>query len=103
MTNTLLTRESPKVIQFFKNLEYLAKLLNTDTDKFRPLLNGDRFITDSELARILKLTSRTLVEHRMSGLLPYYKLGGKILYKESDIIKVLESNRFEAFNEISET
>lgn len=98
MTNTLLTRESPKVIQFFKNLEYLAKLLNTDTDKFRPLLNGDRFITDSELARILKLTSRTLVEHRMSGLLPYYKLGGKILYKESDIIKVLESNRFEAFN-----
>lgn len=98
MTNTLLTRESPKVIQFFKNLEYLTKLLNTDTDKFRPLLNGDRFITDSELARILKLTSRTLVEHRMSGLLPYYKLGGKILYKESDIIKVLESNRFEAFN-----
>lgn len=98
MTNTLLTRESPKVIQFFKNLEYLAKLLNTDTDKFRPLLNGDRFITDSELARILKLTSRTLVEHRISGLLPYYKLGGKILYKESDIIKVLESNRFEAFN-----
>lgn len=98
MTNTLLTRENPKVIQFFKNLEYLAKLLNTDTDKFRPLLNGDRFITDSELASILKLTSRTLVEHRMSGLLPYYKLGGKILYKESDIIKVLESNRFEAFN-----
>lgn len=99
MTNSLLTRESPEVAQFFENLEYLTRLLNTDTNKFRPLFNGERFITDSELASTLKLTSRTLVEHRMSGLLPYYKLGGKILYKESDIIKVLESNRFEAFKE----
>ena len=92
MTNTLLTRESPEVTQFFENLKYLTRLLDTDTNKFRPLLNGERFITDSELAGILKLTNRTLVEHRMSGLLPYYKLGGKILYKESDIINILEIN-----------
>lgn len=97
MMNTLLTRESSEVIQFFENLEYLTKLLNTDIGKFRPFLNGERFITDSELASTLKLTSRTLVEHRISGVLPYYKLGGKILYKESDIIKVLENNRLEAF------
>lgn len=99
MTNTLLTRESPEVTQFFENLEYLTRLLDTDTNKFRPLLNGERFITDSELAGILKLTNRTLVEHRMSGLLPYYKLGGKILYKESDIINLLEKNRLEGFKE----
>lgn len=99
MTNTLLTRESPEVTQFFENLKYLTRLLDTDTNKFRPLLNGERFITDSELAGILKLTNRTLVEHRMSGLLPYYKLGGKILYKESDIINILENNRLEVFKE----
>lgn len=99
MTNTLLTRESPEITQFFENLKYLTRLLDTDTNKFRPLLNGERFITDSELAGILKLTNRTLVEHRMSGLLPYYKLGGKILYKESDIINILENNRLEVFKE----
>lgn len=99
MTNTLLTRESPEVTLFFENLEYLTKLLNTDTNKFHPLLNGERFITDSELAGILKLTNRTLVEHRMSGLLPYYKLGGKILYKERDIINLLENNRLDVFKE----
>lgn len=97
MTNSLLTKESPEVVQFFENLKYLAETLNTDANPFRPLLNGERFITDPELANTLKLTSRTLVEHRASGLLPYYKLGGKILYKESDIIKLLENNRFEAF------
>ena len=97
MTNSLLTRESPEIVQFFESMEYLTKLLNIEAEQFRPLLNGERFITDTELAGILKLTSRTLVEHRISGLLPYYKLGGKILYKESDIIKVLENNRLEAF------
>lgn len=97
MTNSLLTKESPEIVRFFEGMEYLTKLLNTETEQFRPLLNGERFITDPELARILKLTSRTLVEHRISGLLPYYKLGGKILYKEKDIIKVLENNRLEAF------
>lgn len=99
MINTLLTKESPQVALFYENLEFLTKLLNADNSKFRPLLNGERFITDSELACTLKLTSRTLVEYRMSGLLPYYKLGGKILYKESDIINVLENNRLEAFKE----
>ena len=99
MTNTLLTKESPEVAQFYENLKYLKKLLNADNSKFRPFLNGERFITDSELSCTLKLTTRTLVEYRMSGLLPYYKLGGKILYKESDIIRVLENNRLEAFKE----
>lgn len=97
MTNSLLTRESPEIVRFFEGMEYLTKLLDTEIKQFRPLLSGERFITDPELAGILKLTSRTLVEHRISGLLPYYKLGGKILYKESDIIKVLEDNRLEAF------
>lgn len=97
MTNLLLTKESPEIVRFCEGLEYLTKLLNTETEQFRPFLNGERFITDPELADMLKLTTRTLVEHRISGLLPYYKLGGKIPYKESDIIKVLGNNKFEAF------
>lgn len=77
IANILLTRESPEVTQFFENLEYLTKLLDTDTNKFRLLLNGEKFITDSGLAGILKLTNRTLVEYRISGQLPYYKFRRK--------------------------
>ncbi|MFR8657242.1 MAG: helix-turn-helix domain-containing protein [Bacteroides caccae] len=46
----------------------------------------------------MKITRRTLVEHRTTGLFPYYRLGGRILYKENDIIKLLNENRLEAFN-----
>ena len=29
---------------------------------------------------------------------PYYKIGGKLLYKEKDVLALLESNRMEAFD-----
>ena len=67
-------------------------------EKLRPVLNGERYITDCELAEQLKLTRRTLAEYRINGKLPYYKIGGKLLYKEKDILALLERNRVEAFD-----
>lgn len=98
MTHNLLTRESPEIINFFQNIENLSSLLDTQADKYRPVLQGERYITDSELAEKLKLTRRTLVEYRMNGKIPYYKIGGKLLYKESDILHLLEKNRMEVFD-----
>ena len=54
-------------------------------------------ITEQELSKALKITKRTLIEYRMNGKLPYYKIGGKILYKEQDIIEILERNKVLAF------
>ena len=65
-------------------------MLDDQEKKLRPVLNGERYITDSELAEKLKLTRRTLADYRMNGRLPYYKVGGKLLYKEKDILVLLE-------------
>jgi excisionase family DNA binding protein len=54
-------------------------------------------MNDSELANYLKVSRRTLQEYRNNGILPYYQIGGKILYRESDIEELLEKNRQEAF------
>lgn len=54
-------------------------------------------MTDAELSQYLKLSRRTLQEYRNNGLVPYYQIGGKILYRESDIEELLERNRQEAF------
>ena len=45
----------------------------------------------------LKVSRRTLQEYRNNGILSYYQIGGKILYRESDIEELLEKNRQEAF------
>ena len=43
-----------------------------------------------EVACMLKVSRRTLGEYRSNGTLPYYVLGGKVLYKRSEIEQVLE-------------
>lgn len=97
MIHTLLNQESPEVTRYFQHLEYLSTLLEKDGHEYRPILNGERYLTEAELSRLLKVTQRTLIEHRNNGKLPYYKFGGRILYKENDIIQILEKNRMEAF------
>ena len=47
---------------------------------------------------LFSISIYTLIEHRSNGKLPFYKFGGRILYKENDIIRILEQNRMEAFN-----
>lgn len=66
MAQSLLTKESPEIRQFFRNIDTLSRLLDIQAEKFRPLLNGDRYMTDSELAGKLKLTRRTLADYRLN-------------------------------------
>ena len=73
-------------------------MLDDQEQNLRPVLNEERYITDSELAEKLKLTRRTLADYRMNGRLPYYKIGGKLLYKEKDILVLFEKNRVETFD-----
>lgn len=60
------------------------------------ILSGQRYLTDAELAKCLKISRRTLQEYRNNGIIPFYHVGGKILYREADIEEFLETNRQEA-------
>ena len=50
-----------------------------------------------EVSAQLKLSRRTLQDYRNEGRISYYQLGGKILYRESDIEKMLQENYREAY------
>lgn len=67
-------------------------------EKNRPLLNGHRYLTDDELSRLLHINRRTLQDYRNMGRISFVKLGGKVLYREEDVEKLLQENyrpRFE--------
>lgn len=66
-------------------------------DGERFMLDGERFMTDKELCARLQLSRRTLQDYRNNGVIPYIQLGGKILYRESDIQKILMANYREAY------
>ncbi len=57
---------------------------------YRPMFNGERYITDKELSERIKVSRRTLHDWRKFGYVSYIQLEGKILYKESDIEMYLQ-------------
>lgn len=97
MEQTVLNKESEEIKRFMKAMENISKMLDADSLIYRPILDGNRYLTEQELSRALKITKRTLIEYRMNGKLPYYKIGGKILYREQDIMEILEKNKIQAY------
>ena len=47
MAQDLLTKESPEIIRFFQDIEYLTRFLDSEQDRYRPVLNGERYITEN--------------------------------------------------------
>lgn len=90
MSYHFIERKDPHVEVLFQGLENLERMLSDIEKSPRPMFKGERFLTDEELSGILRISRRTLQEYRTFGVIPYYLLQGKVLYKESDIQKMLE-------------
>lgn len=75
---------------FFSSLDRLSGLMEKLFTDRRPTLNSESFYTDRELSQKLKVSRRSLQDYRNQGRIPYIQLGGKILYRSSDIEKILK-------------
>lgn len=85
----VLTLHDETVIRAMATLQKASRKAERLLIDYRPILNGERFLTDPELSELLKVTRRTLQEYRNDGILPYIEMKGKCLYRESDIEHVL--------------
>ena len=56
----------------------------------KPLFGGEHFLTGKEVCERLYISPRTLQDYRDKGIIPYTQFAGKILYKVSDLEKLLE-------------
>ncbi len=97
MNNELITEKNEWVSRFMESLDRMLKGIEHLAANCRPLLNGERYLTDKEVSARLKVSRRILQDYRNEGRIPYILLGGKILYRESDIEKILEEGYREAF------
>jgi hypothetical protein len=90
--NSLITKLNPQITAFFESIDRMLNGVEEMAKKTRPTLNGERYITDNELSERLKISRRALQDYRSEGIIPYYQIGAKVLYKESDIEKILKSS-----------
>ncbi len=97
--NSLIERSDPRVADILRRLGNVDKLLAELEAPIRRTLNGKRFLTDSELSKILRISRRALFEYRSAGAIPYYLICGKILYAEDEIRRFLEDCRRRSIEE----
>jgi len=93
----LITRNDKKVTDFFESLQQMLSSIEIAFNNSKPFLNGEKYLTDKGVSEKLKVSRRTLQDYRNQGKIAYIQLGGKILYRESDIEKMLEENYYKAW------
>ena len=88
MNKTIMTNDE-WAVGFMEQLDSMLDGIESMNEKSKASFGNERFLTDKEVAAWLKVSRRTLQDYRNNGMVSYYQLGGKILYKESDIEKLV--------------
>ncbi|KGN70794.1 transcriptional regulator [Porphyromonas gulae] len=87
-----LDKKTPEMKQLISGIKKLTKRVRSLAQTHRPLFQGELFLTGREVCERLFLSPRTLQDYRDKGILPYTQIAGKILYRLSDINRILEEN-----------
>lgn len=90
--NHVITSDDERIAAVLRALKKSAKEAARFTENFHPPLGGERYLTDKEVIDLLKVSRRTLQEYRTARKIPFILFGGKVLYRESDIEKLLAEN-----------
>ena len=90
--NNVITMDTESVTVLLQNMQKNSKWLSGFLESYSPPLGGERYLTDKEVAELLRVSRRTWQEYRNNCILPFILLGGKVLYPESELRKVLEAN-----------
>ena len=88
MNRTIMTNDE-WAVGFMEQLDSMLDGIESMNEKSKASFGNERFMTDKEVSVWLKVSRRTLQDYRNNGMVSYYQLGGKILYKESDIEKLV--------------
>lgn len=86
----ILDRKSTEINSFFSALDELLDTIQQALKNRTPHLNGEKFLSNRDVCRMLQISPRTLQDWRDAGNIPFIQIKGKILYKESEVLKWLE-------------
>ncbi|MGE4332495.1 MAG: helix-turn-helix domain-containing protein [Macellibacteroides sp.] len=91
MKHTKKDQSDERVNSLIKTIETLSSTLSEiRKSTMRRPINNELHLTDKELSVRLKVSRRTLQGWRYSGQISYFRIGGKMAFRESDIQAILE-------------
>lgn len=92
MEHEIINKETPEMKQLISGIQEVSKRIRETAQTHRPLFGGEIYLTGREVCERLFVSPRTLQDYRDKGIVPYTQIAGKILYKLSDINRLLQKN-----------
>ncbi|ALA93284.1 hypothetical protein PGJ_00006660 [Porphyromonas gingivalis AJW4] len=89
MEHEIVNRETPEMKELISGIKEMTKRLKEVAETHRPLFGGEIYLTGREICERLFISPRTLQDYRDKGVIPYTQIAGKILYRLSDLEKIL--------------
>ena len=87
-----LNMDSDEMQMVLSAIRSVSKRIKDVAETYKPLFGGEHFLTGKEVCERLYISPRTLQDYRDKGIIPYTQFAGKILYKVSDLERLLEEN-----------
>ena len=95
----LINKDTLQIKEFISSLDSMLIGIESIVKHYKPHLNGERFLSNNEVSKKLNVSLRTLQEWRDIGLIPFIQIKGKIIYRQSDVDKLLQRHYFESWKE----
>lgn len=95
----ILNNKSEDIISILGALDESMDSVQIALSNRTPHLKGEKYLTNQDVSKLLNLSKRTLQDWRDNGVIAYIQISGKILYQQSDILKLLEDNYEKSWRE----
>ena len=87
-----LSMETGEMQVVISALRRVRERIREVSERHRPLFSNEHFLTGKEVCERLYISPRTLQDYRDRKIIPYTQFAGKILYRASDLERILEEN-----------
>ncbi|MBF1614606.1 MAG: helix-turn-helix domain-containing protein [Prevotella sp.] len=87
-----LNMDADEMLVVLSALDKVNRRIKEVAQTHKPLFGDEHFLTGKEVCERLYISPRTLQDYRDKGIIPYTQFAGKILYKASDLEKILMMN-----------
>jgi excisionase family DNA binding protein len=92
MNSRIIAKDDERLASLSRTIDELSEAIENIAHTSGPEPGNEQYLTDRDLSRLLKISRRCLQDYRTEGKIPFYKIGGKILYRASDIERFLEEH-----------
>ncbi|MGJ1412411.1 helix-turn-helix domain-containing protein [Sphingobacterium thalpophilum] len=88
----LFTNDSDEIVAHQEMIAQLRNRIEQILRNYRPVMNGEIYLSGEDVCKLLHISRRTLQQYRDDQILPYIQIGGKITFKQTDLLRILEQN-----------